>query len=112
MKNVLSTFLFTVTFGATLNLDNSISSIDTASCPESIRIIGLPVFEKQVDGSFLNEDDSLIVKNEDDSTWFIMDPNLGTVISFDQAKCPTENKNWHLLDLENMSYSDYDIQFL
>ena len=112
MKFVLNSLAITATCGAVVDFDNSISNTDTISCPDLVQIMGLPIFEKQVDGSFINEDNSLIVKNKDDSTWFIMDSSLGTVVSFDQAKCPTENKKWHLLDLEKMNYSDYDIHFL
>ena len=112
MKYMISTLAITATCSAVVKLNKSISNNDITSCQEWIQIIVFPVFEKQIDGCFRNEDNSIIVKNNDDEIWFIMDSNLGTVVSFDQAKCPTENEKWHLLDLGNMNYSDYDIQFL
>ena len=72
---------------------------------------GFPAFEQQIDGSYRNREDSLIVKNGEDSTWFIMGSPHGTIVSFDQAGCPEQNQKWHLLNLDNMQYSDYDLKF-
>ena len=87
-------------------------TLNGLQCPEILKIKGFEPFELQLNGNYKNEDNSVIVQNPEDSTWFIMGETHGTIVSFDQSKCPADNKNWHILELEEMKYSSFEINFL
>ena len=95
----------------TLTLTSALT-LDGLQCPEILKIKGFEPFELQLNGNYKNEDDSVIVQNPEDSTWFIMGETHGTIVSFDQSKCPADNKNWHILEIEEMKYSPFEINFL
>ena len=100
----------------TLSLTSAVSvTLDghmTSQCPEILNIKGFEPFELQLNGNYKNGDDSIIIQNPEDSTWFIMGESHGTIVSFDKSKCPADNKNWHILEQEEMKYSPYEINFL
>ena len=82
-------------------------------CPETVEIIGHPVFEQMLDGSYRNVLDATIKQNTEDNAWFIMGlENHDLIVSFDGAECPQSNKKWHELDLNVMEYTEINVPFL
>ena len=100
-----------VAMSLSLTLTSAVS-LETSQCPEILNIEGFEPFELQLNGNYKNQDESILVQNPEDSAWFIMGENHGTIVSFDQSKCPMDNKNWQMLDLGEMQYSPYEINFL
>ena len=82
-------------------------------CPEIVQIIGQPVYELQLDGSYRNNLDSTITQNSEDRVWFFMGKEgENPIVSFDGADCPTDNKKWYQLDLSVMEYTEFNLSFL
>ena len=100
-----------ITMSLTFCLTSAVT-LESSQCSEVLKIQGFEPFELQLDGNYKNQDDSIIIHNPEDSAWFIMGENHGTIVSFDQSECPADNKNWHILDLGEMQYSPYEVNFL
>ena len=84
-----------------------------SECPETIEIVGNPVFDQMLDGSYKNMLEATITQNEEDNAWFIMGlENHEIIVSFDGAECPQSNKKWHQLELNEMKYTEIDVSFL
>ena len=91
----------------------AVALLKESRCPAIVTIIGQPVYELQLDGSYRNNLDATLTQNNDDKVWFVMGKEgQNPIVSFDGADCPTDNKKWYQLDLSLMEYTEFNLLFL